>query len=411
LGKDNGNKDRRGLLRLAADYRHPLADSLAGMRRAFDAGTIGNEELATWIGMSSSLEIKNSPALEAWIEREGIGERTYGLIKGQRAGVGTPAFDFLAANAPAFRDTAGDDVDVYIFGRYMNHLRRRGVDAEAFIASLDGYPYSDALRELVLAERVITRGTDRTEYVRRVRDLVEKWPVVSPVAGLELMYYAGRHEPLLAEFMDDELAPRIAERFPDYATEIARYIARQYHIAYGDFVAVNHWVDRYLAWSGDPNMEQNFTALIKRGVGELECADYGKQMPDFVLKGVDGEPVSTETLRGEFVLIDFWASWCGPCKGEVPHLKEAYAAFKGAPLRFVSITCDRSDEAWLKGVEEMDAPWLHLSADGTEMLTAYGVRGIPRIMVLDPEGRLVADMLSKTAISAQLERLAVKFGW
>ncbi len=116
-------------------------------------------------------------------------------------------------------------------------------------------------------------------------------------------------------------------------------------------------------------------------------------------------------LRGGFVLIDFWASWCGPCKAEIPHVKEAYEKVKGSPVRFVSISSDTNDEAWRKAAKEIDVPWLHLSSKGTDMLKQYKVHGIPRIMVIDPEGRLVADNITGRTIEIQLRRLAEKYGW
>lgn len=245
----------------------------------------------------------------------------------------------------------------------------------------------------------------------RIDSMIAADPQAAVKMVLNLARTVGRKSPAGYEEWVATVAEKAAAIDAEAATDAARYIANNYLIVYADPVAANPWVDRYLRWSGDPDYEPRITRFVKQAMGEIECDDFGKQMPDYELYGLDGAKMKLSDLRGQFVLIDFWASWCGPCRAEVPHVKAAREAFKDAPIKFVSISSDKDDDAWRRAAAEIDVPWLHLSSNGTDMLKAYGVMGIPRIMVLDPEGRLVADQLTGRTIEHQLANLAKRYDW
>ena len=85
----------------------------------------------------------------------------------------------------------------------------------------------------------------------------------------------------------------------------------------------------------------------------------GEKVPDFSVVGIDGKKHSLESLlKGKKVLlIDFWASWCGPCKKEIPHLKEDYKRFAEKGFEIVSISIDQDEKAWLKAVDKLELQW------------------------------------------------------
>ena len=88
--------------------------------------------------------------------------------------------------------------------------------------------------------------------------------------------------------------------------------------------------------------------------------------------------------------IDLWASWCGPCRREIPFLKKLEQRFKGKDIVFVSISCDREEEAWRKAMEEEKVSGIQLFVNGDlDFAKSYVVSGIPRFILLDKEGRIV----------------------
>lgn len=126
----------------------------------------------------------------------------------------------------------------------------------------------------------------------------------------------------------------------------------------------------------------------------------GQPAPLFTAPTPDGEEIGPETFRGKLLLIDFWASWCGPCRGEIPNLKETYEKFKDKGVEFLSVSIDKSEEAWKKALAEEGTPWPQVLAPnaGAEVMDKYQFSGIPFILLLDQEGKIVAKHLRGEAI-------------
>ena len=142
-------------------------------------------------------------------------------------------------------------------------------------------------------------------------------------------------------------------------------------------------------------------------VNQLMATAIGRAAPDFSQADADGKPISLESLRGKFVLVDFWASWCGPCRQENPNLVKTYERFRDK-LVILGVSLDQKRDPWLKAIQDDRLTWLHVSdlkGWGNAVAVQYGVNSIPANYLLDPTGKIVAKGLRGPELEARLAEL------
>ncbi|MDQ6608647.1 MAG: AhpC/TSA family protein [Bacteroidota bacterium] len=130
--------------------------------------------------------------------------------------------------------------------------------------------------------------------------------------------------------------------------------------------------------------------------------------PDFTQPGVDGKPVSLSSFKGKYVLLDFWASWCAPCRRDNPNVVKAYNEFKDKNFTILGISLDQNKEAWQKAIQEDGLTWNHasdLKFWSNEAAALYGVQSIPANFLIDPQGNIIAQDLHGEEIENTLRRL------
>jgi peroxiredoxin len=144
----------------------------------------------------------------------------------------------------------------------------------------------------------------------------------------------------------------------------------------------------------------------------LKAVAVGAIAPDFEQPDTNGTPVKLSSFRGKYILVDFWASWCGPCRHENPNVVKAFNAYKGKNFTILSVSLDRpgKKDAWLKAIHTDGLAWNHVSDLkfwDNDAAKLYGVRAIPQNLLLDPNGKIIA----KNLFGDDLEnKLAALFG-
>jgi peroxiredoxin len=136
----------------------------------------------------------------------------------------------------------------------------------------------------------------------------------------------------------------------------------------------------------------------------------GAVAPDFTQKDTKGKSVKLSSLRGKYVLIDFWASWCGPCRKENPNVVKAYQKFKNKKFEILGVSLDNSDgkNAWLDAIEKDNLTWLQVSdLQGWKNAVAqlYGVQSIPQNFLLDPKGVIIEKDLRGNRLEEVLAKI------
>lgn len=134
----------------------------------------------------------------------------------------------------------------------------------------------------------------------------------------------------------------------------------------------------------------------------------GKIAPDFSLKDVAGKDVALKSFRGNVTLIEFWASWCGPCRANNPGLVKVYQKFKAKGFKILGVSLDHKKDDWLNAIKEDGLKWTHVSDlkfwNG-EVSKMYHVTAIPINYLIDKDGKVLAKNLNEKALEQQLERL------
>lgn len=149
---------------------------------------------------------------------------------------------------------------------------------------------------------------------------------------------------------------------------------------------------------------------LKRKVEIAQKTAIGKEAMDFVQNDTAGIPVRLSSFRGKYVLVDFWASWCGPCRAENPHVVKAYEKYKDKGFHIVGISLDRENDKarWMKAIHDDGLFWTQLSDLQfwkNAVAVQYGVQAIPQNYLIDPEGKIVGKNLRGEALEKKLEEI------
>lgn len=159
--------------------------------------------------------------------------------------------------------------------------------------------------------------------------------------------------------------------------------------------------------------EYRSRANIQRIVKQIENAEkvaIGQNFVDITMKDPQGNDVSLSDYagKGKYVLVDFWAAWCGPCRQEMPHVVAAYNKYKNKGFEVVGVSLDETHEEWVKGIKDLNMTWPQMSDLQywkSPVVELYAFRGIPHTVLLDKDGKIIEKDLRGDALDKKLEEL------
>lgn len=249
----------------------------------------------------------------------------------------------------------------------------------------------------------------------------------SPVAFTELMKSFGPQFDNLSNlsrqrqatgsggYYSDSLAKAWDKQLAEIGNNITPFLQKHPNTPVSAFLLSTVWqlynnvqqMDNWIGMLGPAAKQSIFAQSLEEQMGNERLFGYGQVAPDFVQNDPDGKPVSLKDFRGKYVLVDFWASWCGPCRQENPNVVQAYKKYKAKNFTVLGVSLDRDKPRWLQAINDDQLTWPHVSDLKfwqNEVAKLYKVSSIPQNFLLDPEGRIIGKNLRGAALEEFLAK-------
>ena len=317
-----------------------------------------------------------------------------------------------------FEGTIPSPMDAYIRVKHDNvpddHTKKIIFDTKGFL--IEGTHINFSAKDSI--KHAVITGSPLNEENERITKMLK--PIYD------------KYEKLNEEYNSKSAADQKDRKYIQSLEERAAAIDKEVFVAKMDYIKKNP--DTYMSLMAlnsllkpgfdAVEMEKVFNSLsepvrhallaedVKERIQTTKKTQEGVEAPDFTQKDVDGNAVKLSDYRGKYVLIDFWASWCAPCRRENPNLVKAYERFKNKGFEILGVSLDeaKNKDKWLKAIETDKLTWKQVSdlkGWSNEAATLYNVKAIPMNFLVDPQGKIVAKELRGDKLE---EKLVAIFG-
>lgn len=204
--------------------------------------------------------------------------------------------------------------------------------------------------------------------------------------------------------LEKQASDKVKTMLPEMGTSLVSLFALNFINIDSDFAIYDQLAQRFE--KENPN-SPHARSLIGR-VARIKGVMVGSPAPEITLSDTTGNVVPLSSLRGKYVLIDFWASWCGPCRQENPNVVRMYNKFKDKGFTIYSVSLDQAKANWTRAIRNDNLTWTHVSDLKFWQSAAaqqYGVQAIPATFLLDKEGKIIAKNLRGEALEQKLEEI------
>jgi thiol-disulfide isomerase/thioredoxin len=287
---------------------------------------------------------------------------------------------------------SGDQQTNTVFFLENGNIRVKTTIGDKQIVSITGTPANDAYQQF----------NDKRNAIDSEGDAIFKSINDSTLSEEQI---TAKHQEI--DVLENRLLALIKGEIEKNITNVVGiYLLNSYSFYYTDYSELAALLEKV------PNQFQNNRVIVTLSelAEKLKVSAVGQVFTDFEMETPDGKPakLSDYAGKGNVVLVDFWASWCGPCRSEMPRLIAIYEKYKSKGLEIVGVSLDANKESWINGIEQLGITWPQISdlkywnSEGSKL---YGILSIPHTVLIDRGGTIIARGLQGVELQSCLDQL------
>lgn len=356
--------------------------------------------------------IKGLDQGNVFLKQNGILTRTTNTLDSTQIINGVFAFQgHIETPDKVFLEIGDNRVDFFLENTDMEITVDASGNADLYTGlskHIKGSPLNDQFEEQQTLEKAILEEDKYAELTKLEKEY-QKAQMERDAEKIKKLYKALEEMDKLSSQRSKELIDskiKFVGKYPEspVAPEVLGFMFSENYLS---IEQMDEIMDKFSGDAKNTNMYAYFDDEYKA----IKSTSPGAQAPDFTLRTPAGDDFSLSDIKDKYILLDFWASWCKPCRASYPHLKEVYNKYKNDGFEVVAISTDSDHDAWKKAIKEDQTKWIHVvdtfSRPGfpSDIGTLYAVPFLPTTYLLDRNGIILAKNLSADQLDEKMEEL------